>query len=73
MTRIQEESLKASLTKVIEAWLDTNDPTALDALPYMGRETAAHMASAAINVLAAVDDIHTSLDRDGMLKDESDG
>jgi hypothetical protein len=73
MTRIQEDILKASLSKVIQAWLDSDEPGHLAALPYMGDETVGHMASAAINILAAIDDVHMTLDRHGELKDESEG
>lgn len=72
MTRNQEEKLKASLTTAISAWIDSADPSVLKALPYLGSETVAQMASAAVCVLAAVDDIRTSLERDGMMKDESE-
>lgn len=72
MTRDQEETLKASLKMAISAWIDSADLSVLKALPYLGSETVAQMASAAVCVLAAVDDIRTSLERDGMMKDESE-
>lgn len=72
MTRIEEEILKAALTDAIAAWIDSADGRVLRALPYMGSETVAQMASAAVCVLAAGDDVYTSLKRDGMFKADED-
>lgn len=71
MTRVQEDILKASLSKAIQAWIDSDEPGHLVALPYMGDETVGHMSSAAINVLAAIDDLHTTLGRHGELGNEA--
>lgn len=62
------QRLLASLVPVMDEWLSRNAESDL-AIRYYGKGTDWFMAVAALTVLEAVEDLHKTLDKDGMLND----
>lgn len=70
MTRIEEEKLRASLAKAIDAWWDgEGGAQSLDVrMPFVGPATFELMALAATTVLVALDDAQRSMIDGGIVK-----
>jgi len=69
MERKNYNRLLVSLTDRVMVWLDEMaEDTGVD-VPYTGHNTAVHMAEAALQVLAAVDDLRNTLIEDGEIKE----
>lgn len=70
MKRTDEEQIKVSLLNAIQNWWDGDaQELKVDGFPYIGGDTFAQMANAALAVLIAAGDIEESMRRDGLLKD----
>lgn len=61
-----EDKARVELTGVIRTWLESGSCD----LPYIGENTAALMATAAVAVLAGIADAHEWLEAQGMLKED---
>lgn len=70
MTRVEEERLRASLTKAIDNWWDGKEgaQTIGVRMPYVGDLTFEQMAAAAAAVLVALDDVQRSMIDGGIVK-----
>ena len=70
MTRIEEEKLRASLAKVIDAWWDGEGgaQSLSIRMPFVGDETFELMAAAAASVLIALDDAQRCMINNGIVK-----
>jgi hypothetical protein len=69
MTRTNYNKLLVSLTDRIMVWMDEVHDQPDCRVPYIGNNTAAHMATAAMNVLASIDDLYDTLVENGEVKE----
>jgi len=69
MTKTNYNKLLVSLTDRIMVWIDEEHDQTGVSVPYIGNNTAAHMATAAMNVLAAIDDLYETLVENGEVKE----
>lgn len=69
MNQQKRQRLLSSLESVLDEWLSRNAESDL-AIGYYGDSTQYLMAVAALAVLEAVDDVHETLNKDGMLADK---
>jgi len=69
MTRTNYNKLLVSLTDRIMVWMDEVHDQADTRVPYIGSNTASHMATAAMNVLASIDDVYETLVENGEVKE----
>ena len=76
MTRTNYNKLLVSLTDRIMVWMDEVHDQPDMRVPYIGNNTASHMAShmatAAMNVLAAIDDLYDTLVENGEIQESSE-
>lgn len=70
--RVNYNRALVSLTDAMLVWLEQSADSKGIELPWMGHETAVCMASAALAVLQAVDDLRVSLVEDGELKEDEE-
>ncbi len=68
--RVNYNRALVSLTDAMLVWIEESADSANLTMPWVGHETAVCMASAALAVLQAVDDLKASLVEDGELKEE---
>jgi len=69
MTKTTYNKLLVSLTDRIMVWMDEEHDHPDTRVPYIGNNTAGHMAEAAMNVLAAIDDLYDTLVENGEVKE----
>lgn len=72
MTRTNYNKLLVSLTDRIMVWMDEAHDQPDMRVPYIGNNTASHMATAAMNVLAAIDDLYDTLVENGEIQEASE-
>jgi hypothetical protein len=66
MRRKDEEALRTSLRRAIQAWWESEELDTIER-PYIGDNTIVIMADAAVTVLVALDDVYETLRSNGEL------
>lgn len=69
MNKRTTKRIHISLADLITDWLNMQSEEGTP-MPYIGKETAYFMAAAALAVLEAAEDLRTSLEEDGELKEQ---
>jgi len=69
MTSTNYNKLLVSLTDRIMVWMNEEHDQPGVRVPYIGNNTASHMATAAMNVLASIDDLYDTLVENGEIEE----